>query len=222
MLLSLLVLVAALSADRPPAGPAVGLVLAASVWWALHRLCASGSRRAERLALAGVLALALSPVLYTRMGLVATIAAVGALVAAFALTPRAPGMRVVRQRVPGLWLAGGALGWSALLIVAAVVLPVYGGTTSSSAGGTAEFSATLVDVNGASVLVPVSIPAALCAIACVLLHLANRHGWRSARRGAWGAAWLLALFAFVTGFTIGPLVLPAVAMLFGAAALAES
>jgi hypothetical protein len=124
-----------------------------------------------------------------------------------------------------------ALLWSAGLVVAALVALFYrtsystGSVSPSSAGGftpitsTAVYvqhSATLVQVNGLWVLVPVSLP--LLAVAVVVSSLWFRA--KRARPGAGVLAWivtgLLGVLTLVGMLSIGPFILPA-AVLAGAA-----
>jgi hypothetical protein len=128
-----------------------------------------------------------------------------------------------RRWASGLTLA--ALAWAVGLIVAAVLLPAYGGSesaatasVSSGAGAaplvhsTAAGSITLVDENGPWVLVLVTLPALVCGMVWT--------GLRGGRRGvqvARVAIGLLGAFCLVAAMSIGLFVLP-VAVLLGAAA----
>src|ERR1700677_875736 len=68
-----------------------------------------------------------------------------------------------------------AFAWSAALILAAFLVPVYSGesvgVTSGVSGVTrAHFELTLVGANGIGVLIPVGIPAVLVALVWIALH----------------------------------------------------
>ena len=95
------------------------------------------------------------------------------------------------------WLLASIV-FGAGLLAAAFTVPAYNGTVSQ----------TLVQANGAKVVVIVAIPllGALIAIGTMVIRL------RHARRGIGAATWLvigvLGAFAFLGAFTIGPFVAP--------------
>ena len=102
-----------------------------------------------------------------------------------------------------------ALLWSVGLLVAALVAPVYG-------------SATLVDENGAQVLLVVGAPAAVSAVVWLAL-------WRRCSRGgavsgyvAWTCVALLSAFCVVALASIGMFVAPAAILLAWAVSLTPS
>jgi len=100
-------------------------------------------------------------------------------------------------------LATSAVLWAAGLVLAGWLAPMYGD------------GATLVEENGASVLIPVSVPLLLAALGWAFLRLTcTGHG--IAERLAIGVLVALALFAVVTGFSIGVLVVPVLLLLIGA------
>jgi hypothetical protein len=116
-------------------------------------------------------------------------------------------------------LTAAALVWSAGLLIAAVVLPVYGDRTTTSSQGITLTSATLVQVNGARALIIVAIPLVASLGAALALY----------RRWVTGAAWsgpvawtmiaVLAAEALLGILSIGVFVLPVVILLAVAARL---
>ena len=110
-----------------------------------------------------------------------------------------------------------AFTWGLALVPAALLLPAYQGSTSSSSGVTALTSATLVAENGPWVLGLMALPAGLALIAWLGLHRrcasAGKHGGAL----AWTAIALLALLSVLAAASVGPFLLPA-ALLLGTAA----
>jgi hypothetical protein len=95
--------------------------------------------------------------------------------------------------------------WSLGLILAALVLPAYDVSQASPAGPTL-YTVTMVRENGGWVLIPVAVPAALCAV----VGLALRRGRRTI---AWAATGVLAAFALLLIASIGLFVIPVAALL---------
>jgi hypothetical protein len=127
-------------------------------------------------------------------------------------------MRIGGASRQGWWafgLTSAAVLWGVALVVGALVIPTYSGGASSAASDGAvqgwNTTATLVQANGAGVLVPVSIPAVLALISWWILHR------RCTRGGSDTAAWvivgLLGGFALLGALSIGMFILPAVVML---------
>lgn len=120
----------------------------------------------------------------------------------------------------GRWafgLTAAAFAWALGLVAAALVAPFYSGVAQSDSGATVTTSSTLVDVNGARVLVVVAVPAVLAALVGIALHRVCTRGSRRAERVAWVAIGVLAVLALLGAASIGLLVLP-VALLLGVAA----
>ena len=128
-----------------------------------------------------------------------------------------------RQLTGGGWsipaLAVAAL-WSVLLVVGALVAPAYQSSTTYSRGtadgpitGEVTSTRTLVEVNGAGVLLVVAVP--LAGVAAVSLSLLSRRRRRRAGAGplAWTVVGLLGALAFVALMSVGIFMLPAVALL---------
>ena len=112
-----------------------------------------------------------------------------------------------------LRLSVAALVWSLGLVLAALFAPVYG-TSSASSGvnGVTLSDATLVQVNGAWVLILVAIPALVSAV--VILGLRARHsGARWGRAVAWSAIALLLVEAVLGIMSIGVFLIPAIVLL---------
>ncbi|HCU97249.1 MAG TPA: hypothetical protein DHU96_32895 [Actinobacteria bacterium] len=102
---------------------------------------------------------------------------------------------------------GVAVAWSLGLLVAAVFAPAYQTESGAAPGQAAAFgSATLVQVNGWRVLVPIGVPLLCAVLVGVVL-------WRRAwRRGPGLAAWLvtalLAVFSLLAMLSVGVWVVP--------------
>ncbi|MFL5909137.1 MAG: hypothetical protein ACJ768_00985 [Gaiellaceae bacterium] len=121
------------------------------------------------------------------------------------------------RRAFGLTVA--AFAWSLVLVAAALVVPVYSGTTQSGSGPRISTSATLVDVNGTQALLVIAVPALLTAIAGIALHRRCTRGSRQATRLAWVAVYVLAAFGILGAASIGLFVLPVAVLLAAAATL---
>ncbi len=113
-------------------------------------------------------------------------------------------------------LSVAALVWSLGLLVAALIAPVYSTSSTSDVNGVTLGNATLVQVNGAWVLILVGIPAAMSAVVIVALR-ARRSGARWGAPLAWTAIALLTAEALVGFMTIGLFIVPAIVLLVVAA-----
>jgi len=108
--------------------------------------------------------------------------------------------------------------WGLVLIAGALTLPVYTGTTASVACAGCEVvfetsTRTLVEVNGAGVLVVVALPLVIALLITFAL-------WRRASRvGAWVLVALLWLFTLLAIASIGVFVAPAALLLTVAVAI---
>jgi hypothetical protein len=100
------------------------------------------------------------------------------------------------------WLLLPAALWSVGLVVAALLVPVYDTEAGSSV------SATLVQVNGMKVLIPVGVPLVVVVLVAAALIYRRSQGKRGAGALAWAFAGLLCLLALVGILTIGIFVLP--------------
>jgi hypothetical protein len=119
----------------------------------------------------------------------------------------------------GRWafaLTAAGFAWAAALVPAALLVPVYSGKTAS-ASGSFSTNATLVAENGAGVLVPIAIPAAVAALVWYALHRRCTRGGSSYL--AWSLVALLAAFSFVAAASIGMFLMPIALLLAGAATL---
>ena len=123
-------------------------------------------------------------------------------------------------------LTGAAFLWSVFLVIAALVLPVYGGTESTTAsGGVGSMpapSSTLVGVNGTGVLLVVGLPALLTVFVWLALRDRFTHGRRASGYIAWTLIGLLAAGCLVAVLSIGVFVLPVTLLLASAASLTPS
>lgn len=108
-----------------------------------------------------------------------------------------------------------AAAYGVLLVVGAFVAPLYQGSSSDGA----VTSASLVDVNGTWGGVVAAIPLVVTVLVTGLLVLAARH--RSALVAAWVVIGLFGAFTLLGMLTIGIFLLPVVALLALAAALAS-
>jgi hypothetical protein len=130
-----------------------------------------------------------------------------------------------RLRRRGRWAFGltvAAFAWGLLLLVAAVVVPVYSGGSSTSDGHTTvtrSYASTLVDENGLRVLIPLAIPALLAAVVWIALHRRCSRGSRIGGHVAWLVILLLGCFTVLASMSIGAFLLPLVALLVAAATL---
>lgn len=104
-------------------------------------------------------------------------------------------------------LSVAALVWSLGLVLAALIAPVYSTSSTSDVNGVTLGSATLVQVNGAWVLLLVGIPAAMSALVILAIR-ARRSGARWGGPLAWTAIGVLAIEAVVGIATIGLFILP--------------
>ena len=121
------------------------------------------------------------------------------------------------------WLTVWAFGWCIALLVAAFVLPMYGTSASAPSGASVpSASSTLVQVNGPGVLVPVGLPALITAVVWLALHRKCSRGGRLSGCVAWSLIGLLSALCLVAIASIGMLVLPVSALLWGAASLTPS
>jgi hypothetical protein len=117
-----------------------------------------------------------------------------------------------------------AVGWGAALLVAAIVFPAYSSSTASAPSGISapSASATLVQVNGLGVLLPVGLPALIAAVVWFALHRKCSRGSRASGYVAWTLVWLLIAFCLVAIASIGMFVVPVAALLAGATSLTPS
>jgi hypothetical protein len=130
-----------------------------------------------------------------------------------------PGSRRGRQ---AFWLTIAGMAWSAALLAAACVLPVYGSSGSSSTGLSWSGSSTLVAVNGIGVLVPVGIPLLISASVWFALHRKCSCGGPLAGYLAWALVVVLALGCLIAAASIGLLIVPVALLLARAAAITPS
>lgn len=113
-------------------------------------------------------------------------------------------------------LSVAAFVWSLGLVVAALFAPVYStASTSPDVNGVTLGSASLVQENGAWVLILVGIPAAASAVVMLALR-ARRSGARWGAPLAWTAIGLLTAEALVGMMTIGLFIVPAIVLLVAA------
>lgn len=104
--------------------------------------------------------------------------------------------------------------WSLGLVLAAVLVPVYGGQTESGVNGLTLTTATFVAVNGGWTLVPIGLPAV---VACLTGLAMRRQYYYGGVGPSAGAAWVmvlgLAALALLASLTFGLLVVPAAVLL---------
>ncbi len=104
-----------------------------------------------------------------------------------------------------------ALAWGLLLVVAAMVAPVYSTQTSAGSGPAVTGSATLVQVNGWPVLLVCAVPLACALLVGALLR--RRAGKPGAGPVACTVTAVLAGFNLLAMLSIGVFVLPVTAAL---------
>src|SRR5437764_8349848 len=93
-----------------------------------------------------------------------------------------------RETRPGrqaFWCTVAAFAWSAALVGAAFVLPLYGSSSTSSTGAFSSASLTLVQVNGPRVLIPMGLPLVIVALVWAALHRKCSRGGRVPGYLAW-------------------------------------
>ena len=105
-------------------------------------------------------------------------------------------------------LALSALAWSAGLVLAALVLPVYSTSSTSASDGVTLTHSTLVAVNGARALVLMAIPT-LATLTVLWAIRRRRAGDRWGGPVAWAAVGVLAVECVLGILTIGAFILPA-------------
>jgi hypothetical protein len=132
-----------------------------------------------------------------------------------------------QQSRRGRWAFGLTVlvfGWGIALLVAAFVVPIYSSSTASAPSGVSvpSASSTLVQVNGLGVLVPVGLPALIAAVVWFALHRKCSRGSRPSSYVAWSLIGLLIAFSLVAIASIGMLVVPVAALLWGATSLTPS
>ena len=131
-------------------------------------------------------------------------------------------MKQLTANQRGRWAFGltlAAFSWGVVLIPAALLLPAYQGSESSSSGVTTHTSATLVGVNGSWVLGVVALPALLAVIAWFGLHRRCAYGSEHGGALTWGAIAALVLLSLLAAASVGPFLLPAALLLLVAARL---
>ena len=117
------------------------------------------------------------------------------------------------------WLTVASFVWSAALVGAAFVLPLYGSSSTSSTGAHSSASVTLVQVNGPRVLIPMGLPLIIVALVWVALHRKCSRGGRVPGYVAWTFVGILAAGCLVAIASVGSLVVPVVVLLSCAAAI---
>jgi hypothetical protein len=129
------------------------------------------------------------------------------------------------------WLAfgfgAGAVLWSLGLVLAALIVPAYSGESCEAGpGGAATCGAlpseTLVGANGWFVVELLLAVALVAALAFWALHVRCARGSEHALAAAVFCIVVLAVFSFLTGFSIGLFVFPVVLLLIVSAALTPS
>ena len=120
------------------------------------------------------------------------------------------------------WFTVAAFLWSAALVGAAFVLPLYGSSSTSSTGAHSSPSLTLVQVNGPTVLIPMGVPLIIVALVWAALHRKCSRGGRVSGYVAWTFVGMLAAECLVAIASVGLLIAPVAALLWCAAAITPS
>jgi hypothetical protein len=116
-------------------------------------------------------------------------------------------------------LTVGAVAWGLVLVAAAFLVPVYGGSSISSTGVVKSTIATLVGVNGVWVIAPMAVPVVLALLGWFGLHRKCSRGAKAGGYLAWGCVTVLGAFSVVAAASIGLFSVPAVLLLAAAAKL---
>lgn len=106
-----------------------------------------------------------------------------------------------------------AVVWSLGLVLAALLLPTYGGQTVSDSNGLTLTSATAVEVNGARALIIVTVPVVASLVVAWALYRRRSDGWRHSGRVAWAAIAILTAAALAGIASVGAFMLPAAILL---------
>lgn len=106
-----------------------------------------------------------------------------------------------------------AFSWALLVIVAALVLPVYDTQSQASPGVVRSGTATLVGVNGPRVLLIAALPALITLLVAAVLELGERRNSLAAQRLAAVLVVGLAIANLAAPLSIGVLWLPVTALL---------
>jgi hypothetical protein len=133
-------------------------------------------------------------------------------------------MNIMKEKMPqtmAVIALIAALGASVMLLF----LPIYSGTTTPpvnvntgvATGQPVAMSATLLEVNGPRVFIPLVIPVVLAGLGLLAVLRAKR--WRLLF--VWIAAFLLAVFVLITGFSIGMFYVPAMILSMTAAIVTQ-
>jgi hypothetical protein len=120
---------------------------------------------------------------------------------------------VQRRRRLAVRLTVAALVWSLGLLLAALLVPVYNGQTISNANGLTLTTGTLVQVDGAKVLIPVVLPGLLTLLAAAAMRERHRRGAAWSTPAAAALVFLVFALALVSILSIGVFVLPVAALL---------
>jgi hypothetical protein len=120
------------------------------------------------------------------------------------------------------WFTVAAFGWSAALVGAAFVLPLYGSSSTSSTGAHSSAALTLVQVNGPWALIPMGLPLIIVALVWAALYRKCSRRGRVPRYVAWTFVGLLVTGCLVAIASVGLLIVPVAALLWCAAAITPS
>jgi hypothetical protein len=112
-----------------------------------------------------------------------------------------------------------ALVWSAGLVLAALLVPIYTSDTTSEVNGVTVTRSTLAQENGFRAVALLAVPVVACIVVLWAIR-ARRWGARWAAPVAWAGVALVAAEALVGILTIGALILPAAILLAAAVRLA--
>jgi hypothetical protein len=119
-------------------------------------------------------------------------------------------------------LTAAALIWSLGLVVAAALVPTYGGQTVSNSNGLTLTARTAVQVHGLKAVVVVAIPVVASLVVALALYRRRADGWRYSGVVAWTTIALLALVAVLGIPSVGLFMVPVAILLALAARLVVS
>lgn len=108
-----------------------------------------------------------------------------------------------------------AVAWSAALVAAGFLVPVYSSDSGSSSGEVSDGSTTLVGENGLGVVPVLAIPLVVSLLVAAALRRPSRRGHL---RTAWTLTGVLAVFNLLAMLSIGVFILPVTVSLLVACA----
>jgi uncharacterized membrane protein YhaH (DUF805 family) len=116
-------------------------------------------------------------------------------------------------------LTAAALIWSLGLVVAAALVPTYGGQTVSNSDGLTLTARTAVQVHGLKAVIVVAVPVVMTLVVAWALYRRRLDDWRFSGPVAWTAIVVVAMVAVLGIPSVGLFMLPVAVLLALAARL---